>query len=461
MAGRFQFESPGAAFVDQMAKTLAQRKIEERQAMLDNLAKNADTRAAEEAKQMAIQRADQLKTMQQQREISRLGALTEGMAGGTSVEGMNPDDLALLERYRRVREVEPEPIPSVSTDETFNEVGEKGEKGAALESDQPLVPVAAAPIIAPRPKRKVFAGTVEEQKKAERIAKGRAALGVLATSGDPEDLKNAEYFSLLAELNDGDIPKEAYSILTPKQRAKIMNAETGAIREAVDDKGQPVMTRGDTILSHNPYHPPAFHVQKMGTSPEGTLLVSTPGGGVKDTGLKVGADPGELPFKIPVGLANAHRDSFVGLLAEGATAADVATFRKDAMDMLGAAQGVSPKVKMLIRVALHDPDALEAAYRANPLTQTEATDLAALLTTIIPSAAKDVLKQHVPKKTPVAPIVKPQSSVSPANPAGNAAIDRVTMRNWRPAAPVVTPQFDMSKDAAMKQAMQDAIFGKN
>lgn len=428
MGSRFDFESPGAAFVDQMTKTLAQRKVEERQAMLDNLTKAADARAAEEAKQQAVFRTEQMKKMQQEREISRVGALTEGLLGGASVEHLSPEDRALLRTHGKLKDVDPEPIPNVSTDETFNEVTDTGEKGAALESDIEPQPVAAAPIIAPRPKRTVFAGTVAEQQHDEDVAQSRRALGVLATAGDPQSLRNAESLSLIADLNKGVIPKELLiSVLSPKQQAIVFNKEKGTFNLATLD-GKPLMRQGEEVYQQDPYHAPdrGRRSWPVGKDKDGRTIYADEFGNETIGKNQVGPDPGELPFKIPIGLSNKHSESFTGLMTAledpaDADPIDVATFRKTAKDVLDAAQGVSPKVKRLIQIALQDPAAMEAAYKADPLSVSERNDFVALLPTIIPAEAKAILQANAPKRaTPVVPIVR-----TPAGQASDSMLNRI------------------------------------
>lgn len=422
MAGRFEFESPGAAFVDQMTKVLAQRKVEERQAMLDNLTKAADARAADEAKQMALYRADQMKSNAQSRDIEHVNAVTAGMSMGDKTTGMSPETIDLMRRYKRLKE---RPlVPSVSSSTDYNVTDDTGVKGEAIESDIPAPEMVATP---PPPPEEVFVGTREERDKAARIAKGKAALGVLATNGDPEDLKAAEYLSLLAEVNDGDIPKEAYTVLTPKQQAKIFNTETGETRLSMLEGGAPNMTRGETILQQRPDTTHSRERWPVGKTRDGFTIYVDAGGKETIGTNKSGPDPGELPFRIPIGLSNAHRDSFIGMLAEPDDPAGVATFRKAGMDMLGSAQGVSSKVKMLIRTALYDPANLQDVYGRNELTPSEAEDFTALLTTVIPPEAKPLLLLNAPKRKvipstsgsssstrsygpAVVPVVKPQPS---------------------------------------------------
>src|SRR5688572_600906 len=88
--GRFDFQSPGAAFTSQIADALAQRKVQERQHMLDQLTMNADARAAEDqefqrqhlARQEAESKA-RMGQMAQESELTKLSALEAPMDADT------------------------------------------------------------------------------------------------------------------------------------------------------------------------------------------------------------------------------------------------------------------------------------------------------------------------------------------------------------------------------------------
>lgn len=429
---RFDFTSPGAGFVDQMTKALAERKADERQAMLDNLTKasearaqQAEERANREAISMADYRKQQITESKEQAERAQAGELAQGLSMGDdpTANGMTPEQIQLLVRHGYLTQGAATPVPSVSTSETFTAPPDTSFVGPQ-DPDQPSIP-ATAPEVPPTPTPTIprygAVGTPQERERGRKKREQGRMLVDMLSSQDPEERQTGALLAKISNANDGEIPKEFLNYLSPKQRSYTMNAENGKMEYTTGPDGKPMMTRGENpqILSYTPHHE-TYHDMSPDVltklSPQGTLLTMDKQGRITDTGVRAGADPNEAPLGIPIGMYTDHKNDLAGILVPNPTASDVATYKSSAIDMITSAKGVSSDVRRLARIAVEDPNNFEENRAHFKLSDAEMADLKELLDVAVSPAAWPIIAgpQFSGKKNkPVAPPVGQGGNTAP------------------------------------------------
>jgi hypothetical protein len=222
--GRFDFKSPGAAFTASIADTLAQRKAEERQMMLDQLTVNSDQRAQEAAARQAEEHRLGLEQTRQQ--MGFAGEDQEFQRAGMIAAGLDPDSeipaeaLPLFQKLGWARQL---PTPQVST-ETSVQMPE----GADPEAFAKQLEQSTAPSGPPR------YGYVGNEKQREHRRKQEQTGALLKNlMGNKETAEAGQYLAQLAAANDGIVPEAvAAKFLQPNVPLEIFDQETGKIRSA-------------------------------------------------------------------------------------------------------------------------------------------------------------------------------------------------------------------------------------
>lgn len=217
---RFDFQSPGAAFTAQIADTLAQRKSDERQALLDQLTMNADSRAQEAAQRDADFQKQQLANMQFTQNMQKLGMLTQNMRRGDDPlsRGVAPE---LFEFGRQLGTFEQMPRPEVTTSEGVYSEAPVGVDGAPA-------PVAPGPAPAPR---WGFVGDRSEREDLERAAGSNKVIESMLA--DPNRRAEAEALKYAALVNRGILTPEVTARYTqPDVPVEVFDMDTGQLRSA-------------------------------------------------------------------------------------------------------------------------------------------------------------------------------------------------------------------------------------
>jgi hypothetical protein len=200
---RFDFQSPGAAFTDQITKALAERKAEERQHMLDQLTVNAEGRAAEEAKRRQAEHESSLATNALNRDVTTLSAYEAGgIQPGEDIEGrFGADGAKLFSRFGRTR---PVPTPNVSSDITSF----AGPEGTTVQGEIPQSAPAAGPTAPPRPPKMGYVGTPADQTLQRKRNMSAELLMNLLKDPKPENAMLAQLLERHMLANDGVAPDD-------------------------------------------------------------------------------------------------------------------------------------------------------------------------------------------------------------------------------------------------------------
>jgi hypothetical protein len=220
MAGRFQFESPGANFTGEITKMLSQRKAEERQRLLDSLSFSADTRAQEAAQREKGESEARLARQKEQDAIARVQLLTGNMNPGDdpAERGASPDD---IETGRKLGFFEKKLTPSVSSSIT----------DIATEDGQTPVdfkPESATPIpAAPSKPSYGYVGSEKDRLHNRQVASTATLIQGLLNSGVPEKVEHGQLLAQFAAANDNVLPDSAFQYMTPNPHLRVWNDSTG------------------------------------------------------------------------------------------------------------------------------------------------------------------------------------------------------------------------------------------
>lgn len=253
MAGPFDFVSPGAAFADALTQQLAQRKVDQRQQLIDSIAMRAENRAQQEADQMNAYRQQEMQTAQQQAEIAKANEIFGSQARGTDLSHYDPDALALGRKYGKVEDV---PVPQTDASVT-----------SFQQPDGTQTPATGATPAPPQPVMKpVAVGTVPEQLlDRQRTSDAQLAGGLLS---DPDPTKQALGKAALQDLqmNNGTFSEAFRQRLGPAVPVVAENPYTMTIG------GKPITTAttvapGSVIVKKEIPPPHPDRIQPMSYDP--------------------------------------------------------------------------------------------------------------------------------------------------------------------------------------------------
>lgn len=267
--GKYDFQSPGAAAGDQVRQILNQQQAEQRQALLDEIARqNSESQRNYEAAQ-----TDSVKTRD---ELSKLEVASKGLQPGADVS-TNPN-LELFKKYGKVSGQRPAGTNPVVT--TTSEFGGGEDQSIPLETgpqEQASAPEELSPILGSRPAGTpkapdpfYFQGDPEDQKR-DRIT---ANLGKVMSeiNADPK-MSYMDRMLRIQQATEGEnMPGQFYSALQPQLPMDVFNQETGKLRPATRENGEPIMTQpGDSPIINwsRPPRVPAPHNAFVGMSPDG------------------------------------------------------------------------------------------------------------------------------------------------------------------------------------------------
>lgn len=424
---RFDFQSPGAAFAGEITDLLAQRKAEERQRMLDQLTVNADTRAQEVASRQGEEHKAQMLAMQQQQaaaaqqmELGKVGALGWGLDADDDLSGMAPEDLALMQKWGRVKNL---PTTQVSTDVEFSTP-----EGEALEGGPVEAPVPAPPA---QP-RLGYVGT-PEQRERQRLRSQSSNL-IAGLMQNPKTAETGAFLAQLAQANDGLVPGDVMAqFLAPESPIGVFHEPTGQV--TFGGKPASSMPSNAKVFSqgHAPYRAPRQWING-GIDPEtgNTVLVDPNVVGPDGQPARIqipntaprGANATSTALGIPQGLYEDHRDNMLVLQEDenGKVAtANMRMFRQSANQLIREAKKASPMARELASTYVNDTANYDRLVReaaaSGKLDDKTKTDLGALLDVVGTADLKDLfLANPVMRKTQ--PPRQRQGPARPATPSG-------------------------------------------
>jgi hypothetical protein len=400
---RFDFQSPGAGFTDQITDMLAQRKAEERQRMLDQLTVNADRRAQEVAARQQSEHEEQMRGMGQEREIGLVNALGVGRSRGDDLSTLSPEQRELFSKYGRTTQ-----FPGTQVSTTTEMEGVDG-----LQTE----------VAPPTPPRMGYVGTPQEMEDERRRAADASAIARMMESDNPAEREKGALLSRMMSMNDGKIPAEfAAKLMTPGGRVRSYNPDTGKM----SDLGE--VGAFDQVISQG-YRPRDFSQQPLmplesedGSQagywdPNQRKLVEPP------PGWRHRRPGGSqyLPLGVSDGASSDYRqqleiinpDPETGLIAPGV----MSSLRQTAGVMIANSR-TSPKVKDIAMRFLNDPSSIASEQ----MTDTEKTQFKQLMTLIAPDAAvvdvyrRNAIRQPKSQDKPApAPTRGPTQRFSPSN----------------------------------------------
>lgn len=338
---RFDFQNPGAAFAEELATVLAERKAEERQKMLDSLSVAADQRAQQQMQQDELWRKEQLARQARQDELAELGIIAGNMGYGDDpyAAGIPEQKIQRGQELGIFREQAASPVPSVSTDIIGMEAG-----GEQL-GDLPQEPSAPQAQTTPQRPRLGYVGSPQEREQ-QRIAKQQAGIITeMLASDDPKQREKGQLLAQFANMNGGQIPAQAWDVMMPEAPLVIIDEATGkTTRSGTVPRDAKVVMRG-----HPPQQPVgATRPDFIGWSENGYPMFMDPGSkSVREDRTVRGKDPTEGSMGIPGQTADRHLISIRLMGQDAEEPGNIAQFKQTAKEMIAAAR-VSGNVKSIL-----------------------------------------------------------------------------------------------------------------
>jgi hypothetical protein len=425
---RFDFSSPGAAFVDEMTRVLAERKADERQKMLDTITMAAEERAkAQEGRDQAmhgVQMQGANLGLDERRtglENTQVAGVTPYLSAGQDISSLPPNIQAIL-RSRGAITSQTIPTPSVSTDTTM--VTPDGQQVGG----ENITPPAATPA----PTREVYVGDQgQRDRQTTRTGKGNVISQLLASDNPEAKEAGMLIAQVVAADPDADISTMLSTLLGPKNPLLVFNEPTGRVESAKGVDGQPVAIRGPQQVIQRGYAPrtPAadYTPRYLGTSKDGYPIFQIPGSGQvredRSVQMKQPVDPNEGPLGIPQGLL-IELDKKKGLLEgepgylwdSNAGDQDIRTFRGSAISVIESAKSISPKVRELAKNYVLNPAIAMAMEKTIGLTEEESFQFKRLRDLVVPP-------QHVKTLQSVAEPIQMPKVKSPMDEMNEALQD--------------------------------------
>lgn len=401
---RFDFQSPGAAYTDAMAKLLAERKAEARQQMLDELARAADERAAKQSESALRLQDQQINTSKAAADREELKFYMDAL--DPTIDPATQFSPDIVDRLVKSGRVVPDtnPQPSVQTSETFaapegadyaidNSTTNIGspEKLGRLPQDGSITPITTT-----QAKKKYrFIGDEDYRKQQRREQDvGKVILGLL-TSGDPKKVEAGQQLAIVSSLRGGDLSSEDIA----------RNLPTNAPFYTVDpDTGIPI-NRGNipsnaqvTVL---PKDRSGRHKQKVGTTTDGRTIYADQYGN-ETIGANPTRDTSEAPAGIPVGLMTNLNAVAGAMMTDTANPEAVNSYKFVAQQAVNFARQGNPKVKAWVSLYIDNPVAATQATlnKEIVLTPEEQADAEMLLTAVGARNFKAILMAPTPKPEP-------------------------------------------------------------
>lgn len=381
MGRQFDFSSPGAAFTETMAKVLAERKAEERQAMLDRL-----TMAAEERAGRAEQRAVENQKGETEYRNVNINRIKHDMDNdkAKSIESvldpsidpttqLSPEDIEFARGRGLLIPGKPAGQADVTTDYTI-----KTEGGEQLPTEVPQLPFTeglgqSVPMpdryqpsnVVPMPDRSGtsnptpmpgapagfrYIGSAEyREKERQRKEQGSVIIGLLS-SDDPRKKQVGEVLAAVMSGNNGQVPADMWNMLMPDKPLVMFDEATGKSSTI----GNVPYNAGVVTRNRPPQQPVGMYEPDfIGKTAEGYPILKYPSGKiVVNKDAQIGPDPNTAPLGIPNGAFTEHNLSVMGL-PDGAPE-DIIRFKQTAKNIVTLAR-VKPVVKNLITTYIDNP----------------------------------------------------------------------------------------------------------
>jgi hypothetical protein len=388
MAGRFEFESPGAAFTGEITKLLATRKAEERQRLLDSLSFSADQRAQEALEREKRESDARMESQKQEDILRRLGTTASFMEPGDdpASRGLSPEDIAAGQRIGMWKE---QPVPQVSTAIT----GMTDEAGTPTENFTPEQATAPAP-----KKQLAYVGNPAQRERLRKRTEQGNMIAEMLGSNNPAERQKGELLVKLINLNDGEIPKEAQGLLMPNKPVSVFSQSTGKLTDAGS-----VAPNAEVITQGYPPRelrgPQALYA---GTSEEdgSTVFVDpTDWSEHKIRGTRRGPDTSQNGLGVPQGMLNDHRANNYMLRPDDYGKVDPARmgrFRQSALQIIASTKA-SPKVKELANLFVTNTPRYEQVLpTVQGLSTQDVNQLRQLLGAIADPQTVEIMRRNPP-----------------------------------------------------------------
>lgn len=229
---KYQFTSPGAAAGEGILQVLAQRRLEARQRMIDEVAR-------QDSESERAARAQNIINSQTANEGQLLDQAKPGWSMGMDLSGIDPKLLEIA-RKRGLVSAGARPLtPQVTTEEAGF--------GLPTAPDSTVDPSEAGPITsgeAPKPEsQNYYVGSPEDRartRRMEQVGKVMAAI-----NGHPGMSETEKMLSIAQAMEDPNLPGEFYRTLETPQNVSIFDQENGGISPALDKDNHPITTRGN------------------------------------------------------------------------------------------------------------------------------------------------------------------------------------------------------------------------
>lgn len=387
--GRYDFQSPGAAFSSEIAKLLAERKAEERQQLMDSLAVKAEERAAAASAEQRMMNQASLReqearmgSQRQQDEIQRLGAITPFLTMGQDVSNMPDENIGLGQKYGAFQMKN---APEVSTEITGMEA-----EGQQLEGEAPPVPFVPNK---PQPKWS-YVGTPQEREKDRLRAATGAAIAAI------EDPKIQKHLGMIAAANDGQLPEGILEQYTGETPISIFDEQSGSFKS-----GGTMPNRGKIITRDRPpasayTTPPMQYNGADPTNPDMQVWIRRDGSTVKIPGRRGTQGAIGLPGYAETGLNFAINN----LIQSPADPQAIANYRTTAARAVQNVRGnYSPTVRHLATQYINNPSEttqqMEQMIDAGQLTEEDMMQFESLTDSIVPQDIRHIITAN-PYATP-------------------------------------------------------------
>lgn len=352
---RFDFESPGAAYVSNVADFLQRQKAMERQAMLDQLAQNADQRAAQQAMLEQQEGQQRIKSQQQQDEMAKVADLTANMKLGDNPTqmGLGQSDIDLLRKHGRLTQ-----NPTVNWNDAGNAVA--SDIGETLPSTDNQTPQYS------------YVGTPQEQQIAQN--KNQTAKTIMQMMMNPNTAKTGQALQTFAQINGGQLPEQAFALMMPDRDSMIYDEATNSWKKG------PNMSYLTQVFSR-PYAPPSYvnppedttmMVQEDGTpvwvDKRHKKITDMNGNAITNPGSLHTPETGNHYNAAAAGLGISptlmeRHDTYVSGLLQNPNKIAATMVQMTATSAINAATKASPAAKKMATLMITDPNKAKAAMQ--------------------------------------------------------------------------------------------------
>jgi hypothetical protein len=416
MGSRFDFQSPGAAFVDTMAKVLAERKAEERQQMLDRLTQSADARA-EKAEERANANAATQRDWQNFQITSGRATMDREELTTAAAQldpGIDPSTQfppEMLERLVKggyiIKNNQRPPQPSVSTNESFAPPpGADGVDPPEVPDSEPWLggftqggPAATSAPLAPAPKPeapaqpgyRAIGDKQYREDEREKTELGRVIMSMV-TSDDPKVREQGKRLAIVSSLLRGKLTGADVNREIPQDSPLYtVNPDTGVATNRGNIPGN-----AQTVVLPQDRNSGGRLRVKSGVNKDGfTIYVDEFGN--ETIGTNKITDPTETPAGIPVGITTRLDEIAAVMVTDPSDPVSINNYKTSAKRALTYAKQGNQKVKSWVSRFIDNPAAATQELTQNPLTPEEQADADMLLNAVGARDYTAILMMPTPK----------------------------------------------------------------